>query len=135
MGAVLIYLDANVVIRLVEGDSVTRAPLEARLKPFLGVAGSLSTSRLTRLECRTKPLQANDLATLSSYELFFSGMELKVVELDPMVVEVATEVRARYGLRTPDALHLASAVAARSTLFLTGDQSFTKCREIPVEIL
>jgi hypothetical protein len=37
LSAPLIYLDANVVIRLVEGDAATRAPLAARLGPSLGV--------------------------------------------------------------------------------------------------
>ena len=52
----MIYLDANVGICLVEGDAATRAPLTARLAASLGVTGSLITSHLTRLECRTKPL-------------------------------------------------------------------------------
>jgi hypothetical protein len=30
----VIYADANVVIRLIEGDAATRAPLEARLLPL-----------------------------------------------------------------------------------------------------
>ena len=46
----MIYLDANVVIRLVEGDAVTRAPLVARLSTSLKVPSSLATSRLSRLE-------------------------------------------------------------------------------------
>ena len=65
MGRPLIDLDANVVIRLVEGDASTRASLVARLAASLGVPGSLVTSRLSRLECRSKPLRAGDAATLA----------------------------------------------------------------------
>ena len=95
MGRPLIYLDANVVIRLVEGDAATRAPLEARLAPALGVAGSLVTSRLTRLECRSKPLRAGDLATLPEFDVFFAGIELVLAEVSPAVVERATDLRAQ----------------------------------------
>ena len=105
MGRPLIYLDANVVIRLVEGDATARAPLVARLGPSLGVPGSLVTSRLTRLECQSKPLRSGDLATLAQFDVFFAGVELVVAELSPAVVERATDLRARYNLKTPDALH------------------------------
>ncbi len=135
MGRPLIYLDANVVIRLVEGDAATRAPLVARLAPALGVPGSLVTSRLTRLECRSKPLRAGDLATLAQFDVFFAGVELVVAELSPGVVERATDLRARYNLKTPDALHYATAVEVGATAFWTGDRALSRCSEVPVEVL
>ena len=131
----MISLDANVVIRLVEGDATTRAPLEARLAPCLGVPGSLLRSRLTRLECRSKPLRASDLATLAQFDVFFAGVELVLAEVSPAVVERATELRARYNLKTPDALHYATAVEAGATVFLTGDRGLARCVEVPVEVL
>lgn len=45
-----------------------------------GVPGSLVTSRLTRLECRSKPLRAGDLATLAQFDVFFAGVELVLAE-------------------------------------------------------
>ena len=135
MGRPLIYLDANVVIRLVEGDAATRAPLEARLAPSLGVAGSLVTSRLTRLECRTRPLRMNDLAALAQFDLFFAGVELVLVEVSAAVVEQATDLRAKYNLKTPDALHYATAVEVGAAVFLTGDRTLSRCSHVPVEVL
>src|SRR5438128_3075105 len=129
------YLDANVMIRLVEGDAATRAPLVARLTPSLGAAGSLITSRLTRLECRSKPLRAGDLATLAQFDVFFAGVELVLAEVSPAVVERATDLRARYNLKTPDAIHYATAVAVAPTVFLTGDRALSRCSEVPVEVL
>ena len=70
------------MIRLVEGDAATRAPLAARLAPSLGVPGSLVTSRLTRLECRSKPLRAGDLATLAQFDVFFAGVELVLADVE-----------------------------------------------------
>jgi hypothetical protein len=96
VGRPLIYLDANVVIRLVEGDAATRAPLVARLTPALGVPGSLATSRLTRLECRSKPLRTGDLATLAQFDVFFAGIELALAEVSPAAIERATDLRAKY---------------------------------------
>jgi uncharacterized protein len=131
----VIYLDANVVIRLVEGDAATRAPLVARLADSLGRPGSLATSRLTRLECRTKPLRAGDQGTLAQFEVFFAGIELGLMEVSAAVVERATELRAKYHLKTPDALHFAAAVEVGATVFLTGDRTFSRCTELAVEVL
>ena len=123
------------VIRLVEGDAATRAPLVARLAASLGLPGSLVTSRLTRLECRSRPMRAGDLATLAQFDVFFAGVELLVVEVGPAVIERATDLRARYNLKTPDAIHYASAVEVGATVFLTGDRGLSRCSEVPVEIL
>ena len=107
--------------------------MEARLASALGVPGSLLTSRLTRLECRSKPLRAGDIATLAQFDLFFAGVEIVLAELSPAVVERATEFRARYGLNTPDALHYATAAEAGAMAFLTGDKTLARCSEVPVE--
>ena len=123
------------VIRLVEGDAATRAPLVARLTASLGLPGSLVTSRLTRLECRSRPLRAGDLATLAQFDVFFAGVELLVVEVGTAVIERATDLRARYNLKTPDAIHYASAVEVGASVFLTGDRGLSRCLEVPVEIL
>jgi predicted nucleic acid-binding protein len=135
MGRPLIYLDTNVVIRLVEGDAPTRAPLTVRLAAALGVPGSLVTSRLTRLECRSKPLRVGDLATLTQFDVFFAGIELILADVSAAVIERATDLRARYGLKTPDALHYATAVEIGATTFLTGDRGLSRCSEVPVELL
>jgi predicted nucleic acid-binding protein len=50
-------------------------------------------------------------------------------------VERATELRAKYNLKTPDALHFATAVEVGETVFLTGDLAFARCSEVTVEVL
>jgi predicted nucleic acid-binding protein len=131
----VIYLDANVVIRLIEGDAAARQPLETRLQACRGVARSLATSRLTRLECRVKPLRTNDAIVLQLYEAFFATTEVAMLELSGSVVEKATELRAVLNLKTPDALHLASAIVNGANAFLTGDKAMAKCGEVAVEVL
>lgn len=123
------------MIRLVEGDAATRAPLETRLASSLGVPVSLATSRLSRLECRSKPLRAGDLATLAQFDVFFAGVEIVLLEMSAVVVERATELRAKYNLKTPDALHYATAVESGAAVFLTGDRALSRCSEVPVEVL
>ncbi|HEX4606705.1 MAG TPA: PIN domain-containing protein [Urbifossiella sp.] len=133
----MIYADANVLIRLIEGDATTRAPIEARLQPFRGIAGSLVTSRLSRLECRIQPIRVGDAVRLAKFDRFFNTLEVRLLDVSPAVVEKATDLRARLNVKTPDAIHLASAILARAAAFLTGDLGLTRtrCTEIPIEVL
>src|SRR5262249_6179725 len=119
----MIYTDANVIIRLVEGTQTVRAPLEARLQTLRGTAGFLATSRLSRLESRCKPLRQGDARLLALYDAFFSGVEVVLLEIDAAVVEKATKLRAQFNFKTPDAIHLASAILVGASAFLTADRN------------
>lgn len=125
------YLDANVIIRFIEGDPATRDPIRNRLHKVTG----LLTSELSRLECRTLPIRTGDAALLAAYNTFFSGTELSLLAINRAVIDHATELRAKYGLKSPDAIHLASAVVFGATTFLTGDTRLANCVEVNVELL
>jgi predicted nucleic acid-binding protein len=131
----VIYADANIIIRLLEGDAAARAPIEGHLSPLRGSDRFLVTSRFTRLECRVKPLVSGDRELLSLYEAFFASPEVCLLEVTAGVIEKATELRARRGLSFPDAIHVASAVAAGVTIFLTGDRALARLVDISVEAI
>jgi predicted nucleic acid-binding protein len=131
----VIYADTNVIIRLMEGDASTRAPIEARLLPLRGTGRFLVTSRLTRLECRVKPLRHGDAALLALYDAAFSSAEIALLDITEPVLEKATELRAHLNVKTADAIHLASAIVGGAVAFLTGDRNLARCTEVPVEIL
>jgi predicted nucleic acid-binding protein len=50
------------------------------------------------------------------------------------VVEKATELRASCGLKTPDAIHAATATLVGVQSFWTTDADFSKCPGLAVEI-
>jgi len=72
---------------------------------------------------------------LAQFDVFFSGVEISLIEVTASVVELATAIRAKYNLKTPDALHYASAMEAGANVFLTGDRVFARCSGVAVEIL
>lgn len=86
----MIYLDANVLIRLIEGDAVARQPIERRL----ATEPEFLTSQLSRLECRCKPMRDGNIALLGKYDMAFFSRELRLIELDLRVVDEATAIRA-----------------------------------------
>ena len=68
-------------------------------------------------------------------DLFDSTEGIAVLDVDRAVGEGAARLRARYGLRTPDAIHLATAVAARASAFVTTDRRLARVRELDVRVL
>lgn len=93
------------------------------------------TSRLAQLECRVKPLREKNARLLTSYDSFFVHSDLFVAEVTAEVLEFATRLRADHGFRTPDAIHLATAIGAGAATFLTGDANLARCPGIKVEII
>jgi predicted nucleic acid-binding protein len=131
-----IYLDACCIIYLVEAESPFHAVVVRRLLQHqTDPASRLLTSRLSCLECRTRPVRDNDRRLLAAYDKLFGANRMSIVEITAEVVASATSLRAGYGFKTPDAIHLASAIEEKADVFLTGDSSLARCTEIPVEIL
>jgi predicted nucleic acid-binding protein len=90
-------------------------------------------SELSRLECRVKPIRDGEEALLAAFDSYFGGIVNEVLPLSCQVLERATLLRARYGFRIPDAIHLAAAIDGDCDLFLTNDSQLARCQEITVE--
>ena len=125
-----VYLDAAPVVYLVEQVEPYASELEKRLS----VPGTIQVcSDLTRLECRVKPIRDNQQALLAAFDRYLREIIAEILPLSPQVIDQATFLRARYGFRTPDAIHLAAAIVHNCDLFLTNDNRLHKCTEIAVE--
>ena len=130
----MIYADAGIIMRLIEGAAKVREPIEARLEGIRSQRPLILTSRLSRLECRCKPLRNNRERLLRLYDTFFVGPEVKIIEVGKAVVEKATEVRASFGFKTPDAIHAATAILAGVSEFWTADRDYLRCPELKIEL-
>ena len=124
----VIYLDASAVMRLVDGDEPARQCVEELIRTD---GGPLLTSVISMIECRSKPLREGDLERVARYDAFFSAREMTMLVVDPAIAEQATQLRAKFSLKTPDAIHLASASVHGASLLITTDQDFAKCRDLP----
>jgi len=118
----VIYLDSSVVIYAVQepfpqGD-ITRGILSE-------TSGPLAISPLVVLECLVHPFRHGDIALEESFRQFFASSMM--VPLTAEVYERAARLRAaRPALRTPDALHWATALVAGCTAVWTGDAGFAR---------
>ena len=101
----LIYLDSCLLIYTMERDSVFSAPALAAIGA--DAEKRFAISPLIKLECLVKPFKNGDIALQHRYEAAFNHLVLLPM-LDAIYVQAA-QLRARFGLKTPDALHLACA--------------------------
>jgi len=83
-------------------------------------------SDLTRMQCRVLPLRRQDMQLLARYDAFFGLPDSGHVAMDAVVFELATELRARHDLKTPDALHQAVAIHPGCDEFWTRDARLAK---------
>jgi uncharacterized protein len=108
-------------------------PIEERFAAIPTAEQILTTSRISRLECRCKPLREGKQDILAIDDRFFGASELRLEEISAAVIEEATEVRALVDLRTPDSVHAATARLLRVQSFWTTDMRFLRCPHLPVE--
>jgi len=135
---VIAFFDASALIYLIEGAEPfanrTRTQLARLMKRHRTLDAAVS--RLSWLECRVRPARNNQLDILAAFDAFFARPDLAWVELTQVVVELATAVRIKHGLRTPDALQAASCLQLGSQhTFITGDAAFKKVAALNVKVL
>jgi predicted nucleic acid-binding protein len=113
-----IYLDACIVIYVVERHPVYSAQVETLMKS--AAQSEFCYSPLVRMECLVMPLRTSDAALLKLYETFWSPQSL--LDHPLAVFDAAAGLRANHStLKTPDALHLATALHHGCTEFWTND--------------
>jgi len=94
------------------------------------------TSAITIAEILTKPYQTQNLALANRYQrMLLRGRNFSVLTIDVQTALTAADLRARYNLRTADALQIAAAVEAGCDAFLTNDHALRRVTEIPILFL
>jgi uncharacterized protein len=116
----VIYLDSCILTYAIEDDGERGERVRHRLE----VAGEerIAISPLVMQECLVGPLRDDNLALRDHYLRAFDRFE--VLELGVAQFVRAAELRARLGLRAPDALHLSAAQLADCSELWTNDARF-----------
>jgi predicted nucleic acid-binding protein len=93
-------------------------------------------SVITLTEVLVQPLRQGDQQLSQDYtDLLLQSRHFSTVSIDPAIACTAADLRARYGLRTPDALQVAAAIENGCQAFLTNDAKVKRVKEIRVLVL
>lgn len=93
--------------------------------------GLLSTVSLA--EVLTGPLQQQREELAERYAAVLTDPAcFQLADLSPAIAIGAARLRARYGLRLPDALQLSTALQAGAVALVTHDRDFAGCTDLPI---
>ena len=94
------------------------------------------TSTITLLEVLVRPLKIGDESLAMKYlDILLSSQGMTTFEIFHEASEMASRLRAKYSIRTPDAIQIAVGILYHATKFLTNDPALKKVSEIEVLLL
>ncbi|WNZ22514.1 PIN domain-containing protein [Leptolyngbya sp. NK1-12] len=128
----VIYVDTSVVIYTIEQVPGYHTLLEPLWVKFEADTISLLSSELILLEALVLPLRRANATLTSAYEQLLLASNFQLIPINQPILRSAAQLRATTNLKTPDAIHAATALAARPTLFLTNDSQFRAVAGLPV---
>ena len=121
-----VYLDSNVFISAFGDDS--NHELALQIMTVIANAGSdpvpvFVTSELTLAEVLVRPMRLGDQGSqLKLSQVLTTSEWLTVAPINRNTLWGAAHLRSQYhGLKTPDAIHVSTAIAKRCSHFLTAD--------------
>ena len=118
-----VALDTAAFIYFIEAHPLYLPPLLPVFAAADEESLTIVTSAVTLLEVLVVPYRAGNLPLANRYEALLNrsrGVRLR--DIDRALLRVAAQLRATTGVRTPDALQLAAALAEGSTAFVTNDR-------------
>lgn len=136
VGVQQLYIETAPLIYYVEVNPAYAAKMDAIVATIETTPIDAVSSVITLVEVLSHPMKLGDHRLVQEYrDILVNSSEFRLVPVTAQIAESAAEMRARYNLRTPDALHVASAVLTGCDAFLTNDTSFERITEIRILVL
>lgn len=118
-----VYIDANVLVYIVEATEPFRSHLEQFVEAIDAGRVRCVTSEITVAEVMFKPIEADDPKTIEHYARVFSPRSpLQLSPVHRAIIDRSVKLCAGGGLKLVDAIHVATAEATNCSHFLTADQ-------------
>lgn len=94
------------------------------------------TSTITLAEVLVLPMQHGYTQYEREYrDMLLNTEHIGVVPVSPEIAILASRLRATYRLRTPDAIHVATAIDTGCDALLTNDRALLRVTELPVLVV
>jgi uncharacterized protein len=125
-----IALDTSVFIYQLEANARYLALTDHIFTWIERPGGKAVTSTITMTELLVQPYRAADQQQADEFYVLLSTYpNLEWIAPNLEIADRAAQVRAIHGLRTPDALHAATAIHAGATGFVTNDPIFERVKD------
>lgn len=131
----LIYVDTAPVIYSIE----RHADYFTLLTPLwaASAAGQIQiiSSELILAETLTGPLKSGDTRLFADYERVLGSPEVRLIPISAGLLRDAARLRAAVNLKTPDAIHAATALASGCAQLITNDRDLARVPQLNVTVL
>lgn len=117
-----IYLDSCLVIYLVEQHATFFPQVKNAIEKLSD--SEYCISPLVEMECLIGPLKLHNARLVDEYGAFLSRMT--ILEMPREVYQAAAQLRSIHNIKTPDALHLATALHHHCDQVWTNDDRLVK---------
>ena len=135
-GVQRLYTETAPLIYYVEEHPTYVAKMDAIIAAIEEQPIEAVSSVITLTEVLTQPFKLRNTRLEQEYrDILLYSREFRLLPITSRIAESAADLRARYNLRTPDALHVAAGMDARCDTFLTNDTGMKRVTEIAVLVL
>lgn len=127
-----IAIDAQIIIYSVERHVVYWPKLESMWDEAAAGNLKLISSELSVLECLIIPERRRDAVLLAEFSHTFSSPhDLTLAPIDRTTLRQAAQLRAKYQwLKSPDSIHISTAIQTAADVFLTNDVALLRISEV-----
>lgn len=116
------YFDTNIFIYALEDSKEFRNQILSLFSHIKKTKSKIFTSELTLAECLVKPYANNDVFSIRNYENNIKdSQDLKLSTITKEILKKASENKAIFHNKLPDAIHIATAVFYECDYFITND--------------
>ncbi len=130
-----IYLDTAPLIYTIEEHGVYWPELQPVWTEFRDGKLRIVTSELSLLETLVRPIREGNAGLANAYDELLTAGEVSLIPVTTSILRAAAELRANHNLKTPDAIHAATAIASNCDYLVANDNGFRRLTDINVIIL
>lgn len=135
-GVQRLYIETAPLIYYVEEHPTYIAKMDVVVTTVENTSIEAVSSVITLTEVLNQPIKVGNTKLEQDYRnILVNSGSYRLVPVNVQIAEMAADLRARYGLRTPDALHVASAIVSGCDSFLTNDLGIKRVTELRVLVL
>ena len=132
----LVYADAQIAIYTADVNPTYAPVLIPLWQEMTKGTFQVVSSELTIVETLVLPLRLNDALMLNQREGIWRQKNTTLLPITQDILREAARLRALIsGLKTPDALHAATAILHGCALFVTNDNGFRRVPNLPLIVL
>lgn len=122
-----ISLDSNIFIRALDDNGPLGNQARILLKHIKQIKPRISISTILLEEFFVKVFKQKRESEINYIMDFLTlGGLVSVLDIDKEIAIMAAKIRARYGIKAPDAIHLASAISGGAKFFITTDKRLSR---------